>query len=65
LTNEQVDFVHTLYTHNIPTPVIARVMERMIGGEDTGAFGEPADASGVRHGNTTATMPPEYSPYDA
>ncbi|EGN97773.1 hypothetical protein SERLA73DRAFT_137894, partial [Serpula lacrymans var. lacrymans S7.3] len=30
LTDEQADFVHSLYNNNVPASAIARVMERMI-----------------------------------
>jgi len=61
LSNEQVDFIHTLYSHNIPAPAIARVMERMIEGQEVGA---PDDfTSGLSHASTSATIapPPTYS----
>jgi len=57
LTNEQVNFVHDLYSHNIPGPAIARVMERIMGGQEAGGPG-----GGLTRGNTTATMePPSYT----
>ncbi|KAF8551860.1 hypothetical protein OG21DRAFT_1466622 [Imleria badia] len=33
LTDDQADFVNNLYTNNVPTAAIARVIERMIAGE--------------------------------
>jgi hypothetical protein len=64
LTNEQVDFVHTLYSHNIPAPAIARVMERLISGQEVGVVGpdERVGTSGLRRGDTTVTRaPPPYT----
>lgn len=64
LTNEQVDFVHTLYSHNIPAPAIARVMERMVGVREADASGEsPVGMPGLSREDTTATKaPPKYTP---
>jgi len=65
ITDEQADFVNTLYSHNIPAPAIARVMERMIGGQVDTASESLAGAPGVSRRDTTATMgPPGYAPYD-
>lgn len=63
LTTEQVDFVHTLYSHNIPAPAVARVMERMMGRGEAGAsVGNPAGVSGLGRQNTNVTMePPRYT----
>jgi len=62
LTTEQADFVHTLYSHNIPAPAIARVMESMIGRGEAGTSGEnPAGVSGLGRENTNVTMPPRYT----
>jgi len=63
LTTEQADFVHTLYSHNVPAPAIARVMERMMGRGEAGASGEnPASVSSLRRENTNATIaPPRYT----
>ena len=34
LNEEQTDFIHTLYRHNVPAPAIAQVMNKMIGGQN-------------------------------
>jgi hypothetical protein len=33
LTDDQADFVNSLYTNNVPAAAIARVIERMMAGE--------------------------------
>ena len=61
LTDEQADFVHTLFSHNIPAPAIARVMERMVDRQVVPPGENIAGASGVNRANTTMTLaPPSY-----
>lgn len=64
-TNEQMDFAHTLYNHNIPAPAIAHMMEKMVGGNEVCIpDGHPSTGSGVSRRDTTATKaPPVYTPY--
>jgi len=56
LTDEQALYVQNLYSLNVPAPVVALVVERML--QEGGRTGE--SSSGVRRGNTTTTMPPSY-----
>ena len=57
LTDEQVDFVHGLYTNNAPVPAIARVLERMT---QTGNRNSSTDegSHGLAHENSMP--PPSY-----
>jgi len=59
LTDDQVDFVHTLYMHNIPAPSIARVMGRMVGRPDVGAPGR-SSTSPYNDSLLPAMAPPSY-----
>ena len=34
LNEEQTDFIHTLYKHNVPAPAIAQVINKMVGVQD-------------------------------
>jgi hypothetical protein len=63
LTDDQVDFVHTLYRHNIPARSVARVMERMIEGQERDGLQESvAGLSNRSSVPTTLTAPPSYAP---
>lgn len=59
LTDDQVDFVHTLYMHNIPAPSIARVMGRMVRRQDVSA---PGGISTSPYGSSLlpTAAPPSY-----
>jgi len=63
LTDDQADFVNSLYSHNIPAPAIARIVQRMMAGQEIGELDEiSSTASNHDHGNTTApAAPPKYS----
>lgn len=65
LTDAQADFVNGLYTHNVPAPAIAHIVQRMMSGLDIGDIDKvsaAADDHDVAHGNTTASVaPPSYS----
>lgn len=69
LTDEQADFVNSLRTHNIPAPAIARIVQRMMAGQETGELDETSTTIGdyhydAGHGDTTASesaAPPRYS----
>jgi len=64
MTDEQVEFVHTLYSHHIPAPAIARVMERMVRSEMDPPGGNIAGASGVSRRDTIMTTgSPRYADY--
>ena len=66
LSNDQVEFFHTLYSHNIPAPAIARVMERMVRGEMDPPGENIAGPSGVSRRDSTVTKgPPGYADYNA
>ena len=59
LTNEQAAYVQSMYSHNVPVPAMAVVVERML--QEGRRTGESSIGSaGVRRGHTTATMPPSY-----
>jgi hypothetical protein len=64
LTDEQADFVNSLYNHNIPAPAIARIVQRMMAGQDAGQIGDivtVGGSSGLRRENTiTSVAPPSY-----
>ena len=56
LTDEQVDFVHGLYSHNVPVPAIARVLERFTRSEggDRVSVNDPGSVS------PDSMAPPSY-----
>jgi hypothetical protein len=60
LTDEQAAYVQNMYSLNVPVPGIALIVEKML--QEGGRTGESSTGSiGVRRGNTTATMPPNYT----
>jgi hypothetical protein len=60
LTEEQAAYVQNMYSLNMPATAIALVVERML--QEGGTPSEiSASGSGVRRGNTNATMPPSYT----
>jgi len=65
LTDEQADFVNSLYTHNVPAPAIARIVQRMIAGQEIGELDEISTAAGDDAEEGRAAMasaaPPKYS----
>lgn len=64
LTSEQADFVNSLYIRNVPAPVIASIVQRMVAGQEVEEVGEipTVGGSGIRLGNTTESVaPPSYS----
>lgn len=58
LSDDQVDLVHSLYRHNIPAQSIARVMERMIGGQEV----VPLERGLGGSSDLSVTAPPGYAP---
>jgi len=62
LTDAQADFVNSLYTHDVPAPAIARIVQRMMAGQEIDDVSTVADSHDVRHGDPTAPVaPPSYS----
>lgn len=65
LTDGQADFVNSLYNHNVPAHVIARIVQRMMAGQEVGELVEVSTVDnndGASQWNTTATAaPPSYT----
>lgn len=70
MTDEEADFLNSLYRLNIPTPTIAHMMQRMIAGQrvedvQSEMFGTASGSSVVELGDTmvseSASPPPSYS----
>ncbi|KAH7920454.1 hypothetical protein BV22DRAFT_802645 [Leucogyrophana mollusca] len=55
LTSEQADFVHRLYTNNVPASIVARVIERMVA-DPSVRFQD----STLGSGGTIGSAPPSY-----
>ncbi|KAF9239701.1 hypothetical protein BU15DRAFT_46593 [Melanogaster broomeanus] len=61
LTDSQADFVNSLYRNNIPGPVVARVLERMLASPQGGVLSWLRRANEIGDGETTSgTAPPSY-----
>ncbi|KAH7890024.1 hypothetical protein F5I97DRAFT_1924520 [Phlebopus sp. FC_14] len=59
LTDEQADFINTLYNNNVPATAIARVMERMLADRHAG-IREWERETRLARSNTISTAPPGY-----
>ncbi|KAI6038440.1 hypothetical protein EDC04DRAFT_3090823 [Pisolithus marmoratus] len=58
LTDEQADFVTSLYQNNVPAPVVARVLERMLTNPNPSPYGSnPSAAIGPYDPELRAYMP--------
>ncbi|KAI6009410.1 hypothetical protein F5J12DRAFT_823448 [Pisolithus orientalis] len=58
LTDEQADFVTSLYQNNVPAPVVARVLERMLANPNPSPYGSnPGAAVGPYDPELRAYMP--------
>ncbi|KAI6138962.1 hypothetical protein BKA82DRAFT_3011561 [Pisolithus tinctorius] len=58
LTDEQADFVTSLYQNNVPAPVVARVLERMLANPNPSPYGSnPGAAIGPYDPELRAYMP--------
>lgn len=54
LTDDQADFVNSLFNNNVPAPVVARVLERMLTnpqGASTTGFNDPELRAHLNPGN--------------
>lgn len=65
LTDAQADLVANLYTHNVPAPTIARIVQRIMAGQEIGDIDDMStvtDGHEIGHGETTVHVaPPGYS----
>jgi hypothetical protein len=65
LTDAQADFVTSLYTHNVPAPAIARIVQSLMAGQEIGEINDAStvtDGHDAGHGDTTTPVaPPSYS----
>ncbi|KAI6129060.1 hypothetical protein EV401DRAFT_2066982 [Pisolithus croceorrhizus] len=62
LTDEQADFVTSLYQNNVPAPVVARVLERMLANPNPSPTGSnPSAAVGPHDPELRAYMPMQAS----
>lgn len=64
LTDEQADLVTSLYNHNIPAPAIARIVQRLMAGQEVGELVEAPTMDSnhdVSHGAPAAVAPPSYT----
>ncbi|KIJ63299.1 hypothetical protein HYDPIDRAFT_41144 [Hydnomerulius pinastri MD-312] len=59
LTDEQADFINSLYNNNVPAAAIARVMERMLVDRNAG-IREWERETRLSRANTFTTAPPSY-----
>ncbi|KAH7920453.1 hypothetical protein BV22DRAFT_1050334 [Leucogyrophana mollusca] len=59
LTDGEVDFVHGLYNSNVPAPVVARVLERMVANRDASGSYEAGDSAPVVK-ERAYSRPPTY-----
>ncbi|KAI6138960.1 hypothetical protein BKA82DRAFT_9346 [Pisolithus tinctorius] len=58
LTDEQADFVASIYQNNVPAPVVARVLERMLANPNPSPYGSnPGAAVGPYDPELRAYMP--------
>ena len=59
LTDEQADFINSLYRNNVPAAAIARVMERMLADRNAG-IREWERETRLARTNSISTAPPSY-----
>ncbi|KAH0830352.1 hypothetical protein J3R83DRAFT_1746 [Lanmaoa asiatica] len=60
LTDEQADFINSLYHNNVPAAAIARVMERMLADRHAGIREWERETRLARGRTTMTTAPPSY-----
>ncbi|EIW85487.1 hypothetical protein CONPUDRAFT_162673 [Coniophora puteana RWD-64-598 SS2] len=60
LTDEQADFIHSLYQQNVPAPAIARLMERMVANPNARVSDWVHETGLARSGTVHSQAPPSY-----
>lgn len=60
LTDEQADFITGLYNNNIPAPVVARVLQRMLVDRQAGIREWESELGLTRSHSIATTAPPSY-----
>ncbi|KAI5987549.1 hypothetical protein EDD15DRAFT_2372268 [Pisolithus albus] len=60
LTDEQADFITGLYNNNIPAPVVARVVQRMLVDRQAGVREWESELGLTRSHSIATTAPPSY-----